>query len=207
MISFYPVFLYLFGPQICAFKVTNRMNANRNHRHRLGGKKRGCARNTTGGANGWTTATTPLIPGRPDLAEYLSVPPGAPCSAIMSNSNNPAQFGSGYEVNVSEQIADMPVYQRNASGCTGLCTMKGGLQVYNAPVAGYTFEPSTGSANNVDYMEGGVPFNMVVPIQGRACAPTSYMGGRSRKRNQRKTKQRKQRSIKRQQKQRSTRRR
>lgn len=104
---------------------------------------RGCARNASvkGGSYNYTIASEPLLPERPDLPIY--------------------QRGAGYGVDVSSDIAGMPVYTRNNSTClTG-----GGHELINETVAGYTFKPSEAA-----YMD-------VIATPGRACAGPVQTGG------------------------------
>ena len=116
------------------------MNRNSQHYRQRG---RGCARNSAnhyGGSLGYTVSAEPLLKNRPDLPVYATTSPSA---------------GGGYTVDVSKQIAGMPVYAAK--------TTVGGMSSYNAPVAGYKFEPSAQTA-------AGTYYNNVVHQNGRGCA-------------------------------------
>ncbi len=174
------------------------MNHNRDHYRSRG---RGCARNSDsfrlyGGAatSGFTVAPEPLLPERPDLPVYV---PDNSCAAVSHTGGRRRtqrtqrsrrsrttgrslrkQRGSGYGVDVTDMIAGMPVYHSETSSC-GL--QRGGAsdpRVYDASVAGYTFEPSNAAESSA-----GVPFNEVVSQPGRACAsvgPTDMSGAATR---------------------------
>lgn len=126
------------------------MNRNKDHYRQRG---RGCARNSAnhyGGSLGYTIGSEPLIPERPDLSIYETTKPSA---------------GGAYSVDVSEDIAGMPVYMRKT-------TVGGRLGTYEAPTAGYRFEPSNAAGDQLTSFAtaAGPPFNEVVPQNGRACS-------------------------------------
>lgn len=125
------------------------MNRNRDHYRQRG---HGCARNSAiGGSLGYVVGSKPLIADRPDLSVYQTTEPSAGGARGAK--------GGAYTVDVSEDIAGMPIYERKT-------TVGGRLDTYEAPVAGYRFEPSTATA-------AGPPFNEVVSQNGRACAPAA----------------------------------
>lgn len=139
------------------------MNRNRDHYRQRG---HGCARNSAiGGSLGYVVGPRSLIPDRPDLAVYQTTEPAI--GSARGGARRTAR-GGAYTVDVSEDIAGMPIYEHKT-------TVGGRLDTYEAPVAGYRFEPSTATA-------AGPPFNEVVSQNGRACAASGggncpYLGG------------------------------